>query len=366
MKRIPSLNGLRAISILAVIGGHLAATGGLPLNTRILTILERLPHLGVRVFFVLSGFLITTLILEERSKTGRFSLSKFYARRAWRIIPAAYALLLCLAIANLFHLVDIPWLDYLRSITYTVNYGPVPEWRVGHLWSLSVEEQFYLIWPFLLFFLPVRFCSYIAVGFILVSAVLRYHLAAQTLDDFWRQEYQFQYAGTAMAFGCLLAIDQKWLQARSWFRALCTSPLTAPLTLVAMLANTLLLRTSGAAGQCCADIITNLCIVLLVAKFSFSPVGPGARFLNFKPIAFIGTISYSLYLWQQIFSLPGGQAWIFRFPVNLLLIFLCALSSYYLIEKPSLRIREALRPENANPQQGTNTAPAQPSAGFDH
>jgi peptidoglycan/LPS O-acetylase OafA/YrhL len=364
MKRIPSLNGLRAISILAVIGGHLAASGGLPLSPRILAILERLPHLGVRVFFVLSGFLITTLILEERSRTGRFSLGKFYARRAWRIMPAAYTLLLCLAIADLFHLVDIPWPDYLRSLTYTVNYGPIPEWRVGHLWSLSVEEQFYLIWPFLLFFLPVRFCRYIAVGFILVSAGLRYHLAAQTVEDLWRQEYQFQYAGTAMAFGCLLAIDQKWFQAQSWFRALCTSPLTAPLTCVAMLANTLLLRTSGAVGQCCADIITNLCIVLLVAKFSSSPVGLGARFLNFKPVAYVGTISYSLYLWQQIFSVPGGQAWIFHFPINLILIFLCASSSYYLIEKPSLRIRQALRSENAHQPQGTNTAPAQHSAEF--
>jgi peptidoglycan/LPS O-acetylase OafA/YrhL len=351
MKRIPSLDGLRAISIFAVIGGHLAATGGLPLNPRILAILEHFPHLGVRVFFVLSGFLITALILEERIKTGRVSLGKFYARRAWRIIPPAYTLLLCLAIANLFHLVDIPWLDYLRSLTYLMNYGPIPAWRVGHLWSLSVEEQFYLIWPFLLFFLPVRLCRYIAVGFILVSAGLRYHLALQTVEDLWRLEYQFQYAGTAMAFGCLLAIDQKWLQAQSWFRALCASPLTAPLTCAAMLANSLLLRTSGPIGHCFADIVTNLCIVLLVAKFSSSPVGLGARFLNFRPIVFVGTISYSLYLWQQIFTVPGGHAWIFYFPINLLLIFLCALGSYYLIEKPTLRIRQALHSEKANQPQ---------------
>jgi len=263
MKRIPSLNGLRAISIVAVIVGHLAATGSLPLSPHIIAVLERFPHLGVRVFFVLSGYLITTLILEERRKSGRFSLSKFYARRAWRIIPAAYILLSCLAIANLLHLVDIPWTDYIRSLAYT-------------------------------------------------------------------------------------------------------SPLTLPSIFVATLANTFFLHASGAVGGCCADIMSNLCIVLLVSKFSFSPVGLGARFLNFKPIVFVGTISYSLYLWQQIFLVPGGQAWIFRFPINLILVSCCALISYYLIERPSLRIRQVLRSENANQSQGNNSAPAQNSVGLDN
>jgi peptidoglycan/LPS O-acetylase OafA/YrhL len=349
MKRIPSLDGLRATSISAVIGGHLAATGAFPFSPRILAILERIPHLGVRVFFVISGFLITALILGERAKTGRFSLGNFYARRAWRIIPPAYTLVLCLAIANLFHLIAIPWLDYLRSLTYLMNYGPIPTWRLGHLWSLSVEEQFYLIWPFLLFSLPVRWCRYIAVGFILVSAVLRYHLTSQTIEDLWRREYQFQYAGTALAFGCILAIDREWLQAQTWFRTLCaSSSLTVPFTCAVMLANSLTLRGIGPIGDCFADVVTNLCIVVLVAKFTSSPVGLAARFLNLKPVIFVGTISYSLYLWQQVFAVPGGHAWVSLFPVNLLLIFLCALGSYYLIEKPALRIRQAFHAERAS------------------
>lgn len=351
MKRIPSLDGLRAISVLAVISGHLAGSGGLPVNTGILSILERFPNLGVRVFFVLSGFLITTLILEEQVTTGSFSLLTFYKRRAWRIIPPAYALLTFVAIASLFHFFTIDRLDFLRSLTYLINYGPTPSWPVGHLWSLSVEEQFYLIWPFLLFFLSTRLCRFVALGFIVVSAILRYHLVGQSLQHAWRLEHQFQYAGTAMAFGCLLAIDRKWLASQPWYQTLGASPFTAPLTCGVMVANSLILRTSGPVGLCSADIITNLSIVILVYAFTTRTSGAAFRFLNFEPVVFIGTISYSLYLWQQIFTLPGGSGWIFRFPINIFLIFTCALGSYYLIEKPSLRIRQKLQVRRANPTE---------------
>jgi peptidoglycan/LPS O-acetylase OafA/YrhL len=311
----------------------------------------------VRVFFVISGFLITSLILEEKEETGGFSLARFYARRAWRILPAACTLLLCLLIANLLHLISIPVLDYVRALTYTMNYGPVPNWYVGHLWSLSVEEQFYFLWPFLLAFLPLARCRYIAIAFILVSVGLRYYMTIRSPENLWRIEYQFQYSGTALAFGCLLAIDRTRLWAQSWFRALCSSPFTAPVACVLLFANSLLLRTSGAAGLCAADIITNLGILTLVAKFTCWPVGPIARVLNAAPVAFVGTISYSLYLWQQPFTAAGMHTWITRFPYNLALIFLCALGSYYLVERPTLKMRKALHSKNRAQSLAVRAAP---------
>ena len=342
MQRIPSLDGLRAISIVAVIAGHLAAGSGLPLSPRVLAILEHLPHLGVRVFFVISGFLITSLILREKEETGRFSLGNFYLRRAWRILPAAYAMLLCLFVANLLHLISMPVIDYVRALTYTMNYGPIPNWFVGHLWSLSVEEQFYLIWPFLLAFLSIRRCRFIAAAFIVVSVLLRYHMTTQAFEDQWRLEFQFQYAGTAMAFGCLLAIDRQWLYGKRWFMRMCASGWTAPVACVVLLGNSILLRTSGAAGLCAADLITNLCVTVLLVRFTYAPEGLVGRFLNARPVAFIGVISYSLYLWQQPFTYAGVHAWTNRFPFNLMMIALCALASYYLVERPTLRMRQFL------------------------
>jgi len=340
-KRIPSLDGLRAVSIVAVILGHVAACRALPFSPRVLDFLERIPTLGVRVFFVLSGFLITTLILEERERTGRFSLSNFYMRRAWRILPPAYALLFCLLVANLLQLISISPVDYFRGFTYFMNYGPVPEWSVGHLWSLSVEEQFYLIWPFLLAFLPTRTCRSIALSFIVVSAGLRYHMVAQLPVDEWRLEYQFQYAGTAIAFGCLLAIDRKWLYAQPWFHTICASPITLVAACAVLLANTKL-RGSGAFGACAGDIVANFCILVLVAKFTCQPVGFVAKILNSRPLVAVGLISYSLYLWQQEFANPEVHNWSSRFPYNLLMIVACSLGSYFLVEKPTLRIRKSL------------------------
>ena len=339
--RIPSLDGLRAVSIVAVILGHVAACRALPFSPRVLDFLARIPTLGVRVFFVLSGVLITTLILEERERTGRFSLSNFYMRRAWRILPPAYALLFCLLVANLLQLISISPVDYFRGFTYFMNYGPVPAWYAGHLWSLSVEEQFYLIWPFLLAFIPTRTCRSIACGFIVVSAGLRYHMVAQVPADQWRLEYQFQYAGTAIAFGCLLAIDRKWLYAQPWFHTICASPITLVAACAVLLANTKL-RGSGAFGACAGDIVANFCILVLVAKFTCQPVGFVAKILNSRPLVAVGLISYSLYLWQQEFANPDVHNWSSRFPYNLLMIVACSLGSYFLVEKPTLRIRKSL------------------------
>ena len=360
MRRIPSLDGLRAVSITAVIGGHLAMSGNLPLGASGSAILERLPHFGVRVFFVISGFLITSLILEERASTGEFSLSQFYQRRAWRILPPAYLLLSCLLIANLFHFISISSFDYLRAFTYLMNYGPIPNWFVGHLWSLSVEEQFYLIWPFLLAFLSVRSCRYIAVAFIFISAALRFHMALNPPLDMWRHEYEFQYAGTAIAFGCLLAIDRDWLYSRKWFRAVCASYFTAPAACALLLANSILLRASGALGLCIADIVTNLSILVLVAKFTCWPHGPIAGLLNARPVVFVGTISYSLYLWQQIFANSIPRLYSSWFPFNLLMIVLFALGSYYLVEQPSLKIRRRLHQRHG---AGKGTVPPVVTAG---
>jgi len=142
MQRIPSLDGVRAISITLVVMCHLANWKHISLPFPTIY-----GSLGVRIFFVLSGFLITKLLLREHERTETISLRDFYIRRAYRIFPAAAVYLLVITIIY-WH--QLRWYSIAASALYVMNMQSYPPWMLGHLWSLSIEEQFYLLWPFAL------------------------------------------------------------------------------------------------------------------------------------------------------------------------------------------------------------------------
>jgi peptidoglycan/LPS O-acetylase OafA/YrhL len=139
VKRIPSLDGLRAISISMVIIGHLAKSGHGP---RIFW--TTYAAVGVSIFFVISGYLITTILLREHEQTETISLKQFYVRRAHRIFPAA---LVFIILATLFYWHSMRWYHIAAALFYVANLDVHRPWIFGHLWSLSIEEQFYLLWP---------------------------------------------------------------------------------------------------------------------------------------------------------------------------------------------------------------------------
>lgn len=184
--RYPSLDGLRAVSISLVIAHHLGVSS-LPVIWRL-----DIGNLGVRTFFVISGFLITSLLLAEREKVGRIDIKAFYLRRLFRIVPAYWVFLSAMA-------VSVPVAALLPSLLYYANYSH-PALLVGHTWSLSVEEQFYLIWPLALLWRPLW-----AVGAMLILAPIMRHLADQGL---WPVEsrYAWECVCDALAAGCLLAL----------------------------------------------------------------------------------------------------------------------------------------------------------------
>ncbi|MEO6981113.1 MAG: acyltransferase, partial [Mucilaginibacter sp.] len=139
---LPALDGLRGISIIIVISSHFAA------NTALTDYFYG--DIGVEIFFVISGFLITTLLLKEKIKFKRVSLKKFYVRRALRIVPVSYLFLTVMLLLNHKLTLGIPSVNFLASYTYLRNLPlkDTYEWYTGHFWSLSVEEQFYLCFPF--------------------------------------------------------------------------------------------------------------------------------------------------------------------------------------------------------------------------
>jgi peptidoglycan/LPS O-acetylase OafA/YrhL len=204
-EEILSLSGLRAISIILVIAGHAAGSGeGRTFGYKFL-----FEHagLGVRIFFVISGYLITTLLLRERESFGWISLKLFYIRRALRILPAFYAFVLCIVILERLGLFSLPNHNLVYVVTYTVNFISNGTWWTGHLWSLSVEEQFYLLWPLALRFLTMRACVGLALIAIVAGILIRglfVITGVQLIDPDIRTAFPF--VSGAIAMGCLLVL----------------------------------------------------------------------------------------------------------------------------------------------------------------
>jgi peptidoglycan/LPS O-acetylase OafA/YrhL len=342
-RSIPSLDGLRALSVFAVILGHTRSMllDHIPFNASF-----RNGRQGVAVFFGISGFLITHLLLKELRREGQINLKRFYLRRTMRIFPPFYVYLLVVLILSLLHEVHVNAGSMIAAATYTWNYAPVPgvwalshDWVLSHCWSLTVEEQFYLFWPACMAFFSRRVNLRIAAGVILLSPLSRVatHYALPSLRGHMGMLHTN--LDTIMT-GCLLSlmIDMKlWPK----FRRLAfhsAAPIAAIIFLLAVDTpaerhwKNMYTETVGLS-------LENLAIAILLLYVVFRSESPLGKILNLKLLRHLGMISYSLYLWQQLFTGPYTRL----FPLNILWIFACAELSYLLVERPSFRIREWLQ-----------------------
>lgn len=332
-RRIPSLDGLRAVSISLVIAWHIALRVDLPLFRNLWRI--DAGNLGVRVFFVISGYLITTLLLVEHERSGAISLPHFYYRRTLRIAPALLAFLIGMGIVAGLGLLPsgLRVRDLLVAGTYTANYLPTSP-LVAHTWSLAVEEQFYLLWPGLLVFLGVQRGFRVALAMLFIAPVLRtLALHSSVWPD--NPRYAFECVADALATGCLLSRFRTMLWANARYRRLlCSREFRCWPVAVALIAfGTVRWPTVGAVV---GISLLNISVGMGIDWSLRFPETFPARFLNFAPVVYVGTLSYSLYLWQQPF-LSTHLRW--PLPVSLLALALTALASFYLVEKPALRMR---------------------------
>ena len=340
--RLPSLDGLRAASIVLVLLGHLSGTRGF---AHLSLGVGDYAHLGVVVFFVISGFLITRLMLSEQAKRGRVSLGLFYARRALRLFPASYAFIAFVWLLWATGLIHLQARDIWHAVTYTVNYFPDRSWQIGHLWSLSVEEQFYFIWPltFILLITPRR-AGWAAAGVIAFGPVAR-SLAWLFLRKTPYYDLElFPMVADCLASGCFLAIVSGWLEGKSWYLRLFRPAYSVGLVALILIIN----RYEGyTVVSVFGTSVINLSIAILIHRSVYCFRDPIGRVLNWKPVAFVGVLSYSLYLWQQLFLNRNSFAWVNAFPQNLALTIAAALGSYFLLEKPFLKLRGRLRGRRA-------------------
>ncbi len=341
-KRIPCLDGLRAISIAAVLVLHLSGSKHF-LSTA--TVDPFAPgDLGVRTFFVISGFLITTLLLKELGATGSISLKNFYARRILRIFPAFYFYAAVMAILASAGIIVLERHDLLIASTYTVNYHVHGiSWYIGHLWSLSVEEQFYFLWPATLFFIGRRGGMKVAIGVMLIVPLIRLGIW-YFLPNYHPYLFRsFETSCDALAAGCLLAGTRDWLGNQSWYQHYFLQ--TKFIYLVPFL---IILGSMSVDRPRIQFVIgaplENILIAFLIDWLVRFPNSLAGRLLETRPFVHIGILSYSLYLWQQPFCTEWRfpNTWWGSFPVNLILGVAAAHGSYYLIEKPFLSLKTKL------------------------
>lgn len=339
--RIRGLDGLRALAIGMVLADHVVLSSAKSAGGESG---PALGWLGVNIFFVISGFLITTLLLREQDRAGSFDLRRFYQRRALRILPVFYLYIGVMALARWAGWLHFGWHELLAPSLFAGNLISRHSWVLGHFWSLSAEEQFYLLWPAVLLAAGRTRAGVIAAAVWLLSPLwflLCWHAGLPTLGT-WFVEEQF------IAAGCLLALLHGWLHQQGWYGSWLTPrALVALLPAVAVL--TALARgTSGGHLARLAMVPLALCLALL-ADVAMSAPAIGRR-LDWAPLAWVGTLSYSLYVWQQPFLQAGSGSGLSAL-WNLLAAVAAACLSYYGWERYFIRLKRRY-------QMGEGTAAA--------
>ena len=316
---------MRGVCILLVLAAHVAGASGFAR----FYFLGRLASIGLLVFFVLSGFLITTVLMREHCRDGVISLRNFYIRRFLRIFPVAYLYITVIAVLSFLGILGLRPHDLAFAFSYLMDFHHDRAWYLGHLWYLTVEEQFYLLWPATVVIAGFRKSLFLAVAGLILIPVSK--IAIPRLFPTLSPNIGVPDGTGAILTGCVLALGFQWMTTkRIW-----TSTVFS-FALLGMVALQLYLSIHEYSVRGLSYPI-NVLIALTVFRCIAVPGDWLGRLLNSRALMFIGSLSYSIYVWQQLFlpPRPPGSS----FPLNLLAALAAALCSYYLIERPCLRLK---------------------------
>jgi peptidoglycan/LPS O-acetylase OafA/YrhL len=361
--RMPWLDGLRALAVAAVLAFHSGATrasGG---------------SVGVDVFFVLSGFLITMLLLREHRSSGRLHLGRFYARRALRLWPALVVLLLgCLLYAALAkHPVGTRDMSstFPGALFYVSDFqaaaGHLPLFGLTeHTWSLSIEEHFYLLWPLVLGIMlargvRLRVLLGVTAGLTIISAVLPPLLwsGGGSVDRIY---YAPDTRAQSLLVGCLLGLIvgagamPTSPRAQRWIRV---AGVAGGVGLIAYVIWGSWLDSWNYHGGL---TLVALAAVAVVAATITAPLGPAAKVLAFAPLVALGRISYGIYLWHwPVFVVLNGAylglPWIPTLVIRITVTLALATASWWLVERWFLRLRHRFDPPGRVPSPAAPVPP---------
>lgn len=288
--RIPALDGLRGVAVLLVVTYHAWPN------------LNRGGAYGVTLFFVLSGFLITRILIRR----DQVDFRRFYLRRAARLLPALIVFLAS------WWLLTGTW--SWHPLTYTANYAWIAGdgvFGLAHMWSLSVEEHFYVLWPLMVAFTPRRWMAATTASLLAVGVAWRLLM----LDaPFERVMWGTDTAAFAILAGCLLAVVQ-WRPPAHW-----GTPATVGLVAFS------LVTPAWTTGYLVVELLVVVLAVVAVGVAASAPV----RWLEAKPLVWCGVVAYGLYLWH------GALLHLWPIPVALVAAFGLSAASWYVVEQPIL------------------------------
>jgi peptidoglycan/LPS O-acetylase OafA/YrhL len=334
----PSLDGLRAFAVLVVMAHHAYVPG------------FRGGAIGVDVFFVLSGFLITSLLLEEWQKSSDISLRRFYLRRVLRLIPALVAFLLAIELYVLAAMHGDRFWEMEKAIAAVILY--FANWIraynlfslgvLAHTWSLSIEEQFYLIWPLVFLLLlrsrarKLRILQFIIFVIVAVAAI-QWLMWTHGLPDY-RIYNGSDFRSGGLLTGCALAILFH-LELFSLEKIRPVIRYLFPAATIFIMA-AVVYPLSQRAQYTWGWPATELAVAVQILGLLSGAAPPVQKLLECKPAVWTGRLSYGLYLWHVPvigkalgWPIPGP----FRVVAGFILSFVAAGLSYYFVELPFLR-----------------------------
>lgn len=355
------LDGLRALSITLVMGVHglgpISEAVSRPLNGWI----------GVDIFFVISGFLITSLLTQELASTGTLSLKRFWMRRVLRIMPAYYFFLLVMAVwlgAAAFPALTVA-ATYLTDYDSALGWGNLGRFRqlLGHTWSLAVEEQFYLLWPVLFYFVLayraqklVYHRGLIVAGAAIVLVVVWRGYLVTTGASNDRLYLAFDTRFDAILTGCLAALlwaAPAWQQRIRSGLGNAWAPWVVLGAFLLSAANLGFPHDRGLGFWVVGLPVQNALAALLVLALLVNPYSRLTTFFSQPVLTWIGRLSYSLYLWHVMafygvdrlapatrLGLSGYSAEIILETLRLGAVLLIACISYYVVERPFLQLKK--------------------------
>ena len=343
--RILELDGLRAFAVVAVVLYHMSQfSGALPKGEGLASrLISELGNGGVRIFFVISGYIITTLLLREKERAGTVLIGNFYVRRFFRIVPPLAVFLVTLGALRSMGMLSVGEGNLWRAILFLGHVIPFQgeRWLVAHTWSLSVEEQFYLLFP------PV-FCVLLKcdgkkalplLGLAYLLAAFSWQIVDLLDDQFgvgwgklrWASHFRHIIVGVMMSVASAQILPFLRGRSRAWPFFLALSALGLQLW-----------PSTEMESTWCGAIEPWLC-GLFVLWFTQNP--ERCRILRLSAVQKVGACSYSIYLWQQLFTAPPTvyHGWSVQNPSFVVLaIGACAVLSYLLIERPSSRVGRLL------------------------
>lgn len=365
MKKIKGFDGIRAICAFMVLYSHSEfSITHVPAEGVWLDIYNAglSGGAGVLVFFVLSGYLISQLLWNERLEVGNINYRNFIMRRVLRLLPAYFLFLIVLTALVLAGYLEVKAVALVSALTYTYNFLPrtFGSGYTNHLWSLAVEEQFYLLFPLLIKKVLPRWYQWSIILIIVLGAVLINLIVHIPLTD-----YEFTYrgqvenlrdvgivrifkvgtlllpAGLYCLMGCLFGLSQKSLANRllsTWKVTTLTLLIAAILYFNAALFNVPLYGVN--------QLIQCVGVGLGLVYIHHRQTGWLTKLLCVGPLPYLGKISYGTYVWHGIFIATGPGACIYWWqgvPFGFVFSYLVSILSFEVVEKPFLKLKDRFR-----------------------